>query len=61
MSGLSSAKQKFFEKQRDSFAKIESLQENFAKKKKSITQDLEKAAKIWTKVGKKFKWWQSLP
>jgi len=61
MSDLNFSRRRFLEKQRDSFAKIGTLQENFVKKKKKITADLEEAGKTWRKVGEEFKWWQSLP
>lgn len=61
MSDLNFSNRSFLEKQREFLAKIESLQENFAKKKKRIIADLKEANEIWRKVGEKFKWWQSLP
>jgi hypothetical protein len=41
--------------------KFKSLRENFRSREKKIRADLEKVSKIWGKLGKRFKWWGSLP
>ena len=48
-------------KRTEAMTKFKSLRENFRGREKKIRADLEKAGKIWKKVGEKFKWWQSLP
>jgi len=61
MSDLKLSRRNFLEKQRDSLSKIKSLQENFVKKKKRVTADLEEAGRILKELSERFKWWQSLP
>lgn len=41
--------------------KFKSFKENFENREKKTRADLEKARKIWEKLGEKFRWWQSLP
>jgi len=51
----------FTKKRTEAMTKFESLKQNFRKREKKIMADLEKAGKIWGKLGQRFKWWQSLP
>ena len=51
----------FIKKRTEALTKFESLRQNFRSREKRIRADLEKARKIWKKVGEKFRWWQSLP
>lgn len=48
-------------KSKEALSKIRSLRVNFRSREKKIRADLEKARKIWKKVGERFKWWGSLP
>jgi len=41
--------------------KVNSCRENFKKKEKEMSTDLEEAGRIWGELSKRFKWWQSLP
>ena len=51
----------YIRKSKEALSKLRSLKENFRNREKKIRADLEKARKIWKKVGERFKWWQSLP
>jgi hypothetical protein len=51
----------FTKKRTEALTKFESLREDFRSREKKIRADLEKARKIWKKVGERFKWWGSLP
>ena len=51
----------YIKKSKEALSKIRSLRENFRSREEKIRPDLEKARKIWEKVGERFKWWQSLP
>ncbi len=48
-------------KRTEAMTKFRSLRQNFRSREKKIRADLEKARKIWKKVGERFKWWGSLP
>ena len=48
-------------KLKEAMSKFQAVKENFRNREKEIRADLEKARKIWKKVGEKFKWWGSLP
>ena len=61
MSKLNFPRVDFTKKRAEVLTKFRSLRENFRKREKRIKADLEKASKIWEKVGERFKWWQSLP
>jgi len=61
MSELNSARRDFTKKRTEALTKLDSFREDFRNREKKITTDLEKARKIWKKVGERFKWWQSLP
>ena len=45
----------------EALSKFQSLREDFRSREKKIMADLEKASRIWGKLGERFKWWQSLP
>ena len=51
----------YIKKSKEALSKIRSLRENFRNREKKIRADLEKAGRIWKKLGERFKWWQSLP
>jgi len=51
----------YIKKSKEALSKIRSLRENFRSREKKIRADLEKAGKIWGKLGKSFRWWGSLP
>ena len=61
MKELDSSREEFIKKKKQALTKLNSFRENFEKKEKAITGDLEETGRIWRKVGEKFKWWQSLP
>jgi len=61
MTRLDSPRKNFTNKRTEAQAKFKSLRQNFRKREKKIRADLEKARKIWKKVGERFRWWQSLP
>ncbi len=61
MTRLDSHKKDFAKKRDEALTKFKSLKQNFRKREKKIRTDLEKASKIWGKLGQRFKWWQSLP
>ena len=61
MTRLDSPRKNFTRKRTEALAKFKSLRQDFRNREKKIRVDLEKARKIWEKLGKKFKWWQSLP
>jgi len=48
-------------KSKEALSKLQAVEKNFRNKEKRIRADLEKARKIWKKVGERFSWWQSLP
>jgi len=61
MTGLDSPRKDFIKNRAEAMTKFNTLKQSFRKREKKITADLEKARKIWKKVGERFKWWQSLP
>ena len=61
MTELNSIRENKTQKLKQASAKFLALKAAFEKKEKSARADLEKAGRIWNEVGKKFKWWQSLP
>jgi len=61
MSKLNFPRVDFTKKRAEVLTKFRSLKENFRKREKRIKADLEKAGKIWKKLGKRFRWWGSLP
>jgi len=61
MTRLDSPIKNFFKKRAEALTKFKSLRQDFRNREKKITAELEKARKIWGKLGEKFKWWQSLP
>jgi len=48
-------------KSKEALSKLQAIKESFRNKEKRIRADLEKARKIWKKVGERFRWWGSLP
>jgi len=59
--GACSAREDFTKKRTEAMTKFKSFKENFENREKKTRADLEKARKIWEKLGEKFRWWQSLP
>ena len=59
--GAYSAGEDFTKKRTEAMTKFKSFKENFENREKKIRADLEKARKIWEKLGERFRWWQSLP
>ena len=51
----------FVGKSKDALSKWEAMKKNFENREKRMKADLEKAGKIWEKLGKSFRWWGSLP
>ena len=58
----------FTKKRTEAMTKFKSLRQNFIRRtpyggsrEKKIRADLEKAGKIWEKLGQRCKWWGSLP
>ena len=51
----------YIRKSKEALSKLQAIKESFRNREKKIRADLEKARKIWKKVGERFKWWQSLP
>jgi len=51
----------YIKKSKEALSKLQAVKENFRNREKKIRADLEKARKIWKKVGERFKWWGSLP
>ena len=56
-----SPRKDYIKKSKEALSKLQAIKKNFEKKERKITADLEKARKIWEKVGERFSWWQSLP
>lgn len=54
-------REKVIKRKREVSDKVNSCRENFKKKEKGVTTDLEEAGRIWEELSKRFKWWQSLP
>jgi hypothetical protein len=61
MMRLDSHRKNFTKKRTEALTKFKFLRQNFRNREKKIRADLEKAGKIWEKLGKRFRWWQSLP
>jgi hypothetical protein len=61
MSKLNLPREDFTKKRTEVLTKFRSLRENFRKREKEIKADLEKAGRIWKKLGERFRWWGSLP
>ena len=61
MTKLNSPGENFARKSKAALSKLRSLRKDFRSREKRIKADLEKARKIWEKVGERFSWWQSLP
>ena len=58
---LNLPREDFTKKRTEAMTKFKSFKENFENREKKTRADLEKARKIWEKLGEKFRWWQSLP
>jgi len=61
MTRLNLPGENFARKSKKALSKLRLLRKDFRNREKRITADLEKARKIWEKVGERFRWWQSLP
>ncbi len=61
MSKLNLPREDFTKKRTEALTKFKSLRQNFRSREKKIRADLEKASKIWKKLGERFKRWGSLP
>ena len=61
MSRLNLPREDFTKKRTEGETEFKSLRQNFRSREKKIRADLEKAGKIWGKLGERFKWWGSLP
>ena len=61
MTELNSFREKMAQKSKQASAKFLAFKAAFEKKERKARADLEKAGRIWNEVGKKFKWWNSLP
>jgi len=51
----------YIKKSKEALIKLQAIKESFRSREKKIRADLEKARKIWKKVGERFRWWESLP
>ncbi len=61
MTELGPFRENVIKKRKEALTKINSFREGFRKKEKEMRADLEEAGRIWKELGKRFKWWQSLP
>ena len=61
MTELGPSRECFIKKRKHALTKINSFREDFEKKEKEMKADLEEAGRIWKELGKRFKWWQTLP
>jgi len=61
MSELNFPREDFVRKRDESRAKVNLCREKFMNMERQIKADLEKASRIWKKLGKRFRWWGSLP
>jgi len=61
MSELNLPRVDFTKKRTEPLTKFRSLRETLRKREKRIRADLEKAGRIWKKLGQRFRWWGSLP
>ncbi len=61
MTRLDSPRKDFIKKRAEALTKFKSLRQNFRNREKKIRAELEKASKIWNKLGQRFKWWGLLP
>jgi Ribonuclease G/E len=66
--GAYSAGEGCIRKGKEAMSRLQAIKENFicrtpygGNREKKIRADLEKARKIWKKVGERFRWWGSLP
>ena len=56
-----SPREGYIKKSKEALSKLQAIKGNFRRREKKIKADLERASKIWGKLGERFKWWQSLP
>ncbi len=61
MSKLNLPRVDFTKKRTEAMTKFKSLRQNFRNREKKIRAKLEKASRIWKKLGERFRWWGSLP
>lgn len=62
MTQLSSSRENFIIKKRmEALTKVNSFSEDFKKRELEMKADLDEAGKILKELGKRFKWWRSLP
>jgi len=61
MSELNLPREDFTKKRIEALTKFKSLRQDFRNREKNIRADLEKAGRIWNKLGERFRWWGSLP
>jgi len=61
MTKLNLPREDYIKKSKEALTKFKSLKRSFRKREKKIRAELEKAGKIWKKLGERFKWWGSLP
>lgn len=59
--GVNFSREIFLKKKEEALTKVNSFRENFKKRELEMEADLEKAGRIWKELGKRFKWWGSLP
>jgi hypothetical protein len=53
--------ERYIKKSKEALSKLQAIKESFRSREKKIRADLEKAGRIWKKLGQGFKWWGSLP
>jgi len=61
MSELNFHRKDFVRKRYESQVKVNLCREKFRDLERQRKMDLEKASRIWKKLGKRFRWWGSLP
>jgi len=58
---LNFSREIFLKKKKEALTKVNSFRENFEKRELEMKADLEEVGRIWKELGKRFKWWQTLP
>jgi len=58
---LNFSREIFLKKKKEALTKVNSFRENFKKRELEIRAYLEETGRIWKELGKRFKWWGSLP
>lgn len=61
MNKLNFSREIFLKKKKEALTKVNSFRENFEKRELEMKADLEEVGRIWKELGKRFKWWQTLP